>query len=141
MTTRQHRELLSNELAGLEVAELKEAGQNSLALRFTNGVVLTITPEGAGLRAIVTTPRKSQGPGGHHAEPTRRQREYLAFITRYMHRFGVAPAEADIQRHFLVSAPSVNQMVRMLERRGFIERDHDWYGQAVPRSIRVVWDG
>jgi repressor LexA len=65
----------------------------------------------------------------------------LEFIKRYMHRFGVSPAETDIQRHFLVSAPSVNQMIRTLERRGFISRDRHWFGQTVPRSIRVVWDG
>jgi len=133
--------VLSTEVAGLEVAELTEASQGGIALRFTNGAVLTIAPEKAGLRAILTKPRNAREGGNGRSEPTRRQREYLAFITRYMHRFGAAPAESDIQRHFLVSAPSVNQMVRTLERRGFIERDHDWYGQAVPRSIRVVWDG
>ncbi len=141
MTARRQLGSLSTELAGLEVAELTEAGQNSISVRFTNGAVLTIAPEGAGLRAILTQPRTAPGGGDAHSEPTRRQREYLAFITKYLHRFGVAPAESDIQKHFLVSAPSVNQMVRTLERRGFIERDHDWYGQAVPRSIRVVWDG
>ncbi|MBI4728399.1 MAG: hypothetical protein HY775_02720 [Acidobacteria bacterium] len=50
-----------------------------------------------------------------------------------MQRFGRSPAESDIQRHFLVSAPSVNQMVQMLERQGFIERE-----RGVPRSIRLV---
>jgi hypothetical protein len=40
----------------------------------------------------------------------------------------------------LVSAPSVNQMIRTLERRGFIARDRDWFGQTMPRSIRVLWD-
>jgi hypothetical protein len=33
------------------------------------------------------------------------------------------------------------QMVRTLERRGFIEHSHDWHGKTVPRSIRVVWEG
>jgi Mn-dependent DtxR family transcriptional regulator len=58
-----------------------------------------------------------------------------------MDRYGGAPAEMDIQRHFLVSAPSVNQMIRALERRGFIERDRHCSGQAAPRSIRVLWNG
>ena len=49
-----------------------------------------------------------------------------------MDQFGRAPAEADIQRHFLVSAPSVNAMMQTLERRGFITRK-----PGVPRSIRV----
>jgi hypothetical protein len=65
--------------------------------------------------------------------PTTRQREYLEFIAKYIGRFGRSPAESDIQRHFLVSAPSVNHMVQVLERKGFIERQ-----PGVPRSIRVV---
>ncbi len=67
--------------------------------------------------------------------PTQRQFEYLAFISKYIQRFGRAPAEADIQRHFLVSAPSVNQMMQMLERRGFIARQ-----PGVARSIRLCLD-
>jgi len=35
----------------------------------------------------------------------------------------------------------VNQMIRTLEKKGFISRDRDWFGQTVPRSIRVLWDG
>jgi DNA-binding MarR family transcriptional regulator len=58
-----------------------------------------------------------------------------------MHRNGISPAETDIRVHFQVSAPSVNQMIRTLERRGFITRDRDWFGQTVPRSIRVLWEG
>jgi repressor LexA len=70
-----------------------------------------------------------------------RQREYLESIKKYMHRFSLALAETDVQRHFLVSAPSVNQMMRTLERRGFITRQKDRFGQTLPRSIRVLWDG
>jgi DNA-binding MarR family transcriptional regulator len=58
-----------------------------------------------------------------------------------MSRYGVSPAEADIQTHFFVSAPSVNNMIRTLERRGFITRSRDFFGQTEPRSIRVLWDG
>ena len=65
--------------------------------------------------------------------PTSRQREYLEFIKKYMLQFGISPAESDIQRHFLVSAPSVNSMVQALERHGFIMRQ-----RGVPRSIRLV---
>jgi len=36
--------------------------------------------------------------------------------------FGQAPAEADMQRHFRVSPPSVHQMILALERDGFIRR-------------------
>jgi hypothetical protein len=31
-------------------------------------------------------------------------------------------------------------MVKMLEKRGFITRDRDFFGSVVPRSIRVVID-
>ena len=64
--------------------------------------------------------------------PTQRQSEYLAFIAKYIERWGRAPAESDIERHFMVSAPTVNQMVRTLERRGFITRQPGVY-----RSIRI----
>jgi hypothetical protein len=53
---------------------------------------------------------------------TSRQGEYLAFIYRYMKRYGQSPAETDLERHFLVSAPTVNAMVRTLERNGLIRR-------------------
>jgi hypothetical protein len=44
---------------------------------------------------------------------------------------GVAPAEADMQRYFRVSAPSVHQMVVTLEHRGFVARIP---GHARPRE-------
>lgn len=65
-------------------------------------------------------------------EPTPRQRQFLEFIAGYTRILGVAPAEADMQRFFKVSPPSVHQMVLTLEKRGFITRVP---GQA--RSIRL----
>lgn len=47
--------------------------------------------------------------------------------------FGRPPAEADIQRHFRVSPPSVHQMIVTLERNGFIRRQ-----PGVPRSIEIL---
>jgi Mn-dependent DtxR family transcriptional regulator len=43
------------------------------------------------------------------------------------------PAEADMQRHFRVSPPSVHQMVITLERLGLIRRQ-----PGVARSIELV---
>ena len=40
---------------------------------------------------------------------------YLAFIHTYAYMFGRPPAEADIQRHFRVSPPTVHQMIVTLE--------------------------
>ena len=46
---------------------------------------------------------------------------------------GCAPAEADMQRYFQITPPSVHNMVLTLERRGFIQRVP---GQA--RSISLL---
>ena len=61
------------------------------------------------------------------------QGQYLAFIHAYSKINGQSPAEADLQRHFRVTPPSVHQMVLTLERRGFIRRVP---GQA--RSITLI---
>lgn len=64
---------------------------------------------------------------------TPRQGQYLAFIFYYTKLNGRAPSEADIQRYFNVSPPTVHQMILNLEKRGCIERTP---GQA--RSIRLL---
>ena len=70
----------------------------------------------------------SSGPGF-----TAKQGQYLAFIDAYTRVLGRPPAEADIQRHFGVSPPSVHQMVLTLERVGLIRRQ-----PGVARSIEVL---
>jgi repressor LexA len=64
---------------------------------------------------------------------TQKQGQYLAFIHDYSKINGRPPAEADMQRYFRVSPPSVHQMVLTLEANGFIERTP---GQG--RSIRLL---
>jgi DNA-binding MarR family transcriptional regulator len=64
---------------------------------------------------------------------TETQGQYLAFIYAYSRMFRRAPAEADMQRHFGVSPPSVHQMVLTLERAGLIKRQ-----PGVPRSIELL---
>lgn len=61
---------------------------------------------------------------------TAKQGQYLAFIHLYTKLHREAPAEADMQRYFEVSPPSVHQMVKTLERKGFISR--------VPRQARSI---
>ena len=61
------------------------------------------------------------------------QGQYLAFIVAYTKLNGRAPAEADLQRYFRVTPPSVHNMIITLERRGLISRTP---GQA--RSIAVL---
>jgi len=64
---------------------------------------------------------------------TEKQGQYLAFIYAYSRIFRRPPAEADMQRHFGVTPPSVHQMVLTLERAGMIRRQ-----PGVPRSIELL---
>jgi Mn-dependent DtxR family transcriptional regulator len=64
---------------------------------------------------------------------TDKQGQYLAFIYYYSKIHGCPPVEAEIQRYFRVSPPSVHQMILTLETRGLIERTP---GQA--RSIHLL---
>ena len=67
------------------------------------------------------------------AEYTKRQGQYLAFIHYYTKINRQPPAEADMQRYFRVTPPTVHQMVLRLEDRGFISREP---GKA--RAIKVL---
>jgi Mn-dependent DtxR family transcriptional regulator len=53
---------------------------------------------------------------------TELQGQYLAFIHAYALVNGRPPAEADMQRFFGVTPPSVHNMVKTLERLGLITR-------------------
>ncbi len=53
---------------------------------------------------------------------TKKQGQYLAFIYYYTKIHGYPPAEADLQRYFKVSPPSIHQMVLTLEKKGLIDR-------------------
>jgi DNA-binding MarR family transcriptional regulator len=53
---------------------------------------------------------------------TATQGQYLAFISADTCVLGRPPAEADLQRFFQVTPPSVHQMILTLERAGFIHR-------------------
>jgi len=66
---------------------------------------------------------------------TPKQGQYLAFIYAYTRVNRRPPAEADMQRHFQVTPPSVHQMVLALERGGFIRRQ-----PGVARSIELLID-
>ena len=75
--------------------------------------------------------KKDEGPD----DPTftERQGQFLAYIHQYSLVNGCAPAEADMQRFFQITPPSVHAMVLTLERRGLICRTP---GQA--RSITLA---
>jgi len=61
---------------------------------------------------------------------TELQGQYLAFIYAYSKVHGRSPAEADMQRFFQVTPPSVHRMVRELESKGLIRR--------TPRMARSI---
>lgn len=118
------------------------AQEDRVEARFTSGRSLVIEP-GAGDALRVSLMRESRATAARRepGQPTPRQREYLELMGRFMTRYGVAPAESDIARHFMVSAPSVNQMLRTLEAHGFISRGFDLFtGRAAARSIRILLD-
>jgi Mn-dependent DtxR family transcriptional regulator len=58
------------------------------------------------------------------------QGQYLAFIHAYALVNGRPPAEADMQRFFGVTPPSVHNMIMALERNGLITR--------IPRQPRSI---
>ena len=125
-------ELLTKTLQGQQVSHVTTSETQQLIVHFTNGT--SLAADAGSIEFNAAPPKVSQtSPSGQGAlQPTKRQFEYLAFIHKYIARFGRAPAESDIERHFLVSAPSVNQMMQTLERLGFIARQ-----RGVPRSVRI----
>lgn len=69
------------------------------------------------------------------AQFTELQGQYLAFIHAYAKLNRRSPAQADIQRYFEVSPPSVHQMLLTLERLGLLRRTP---GRA--RKLEVLVD-
>jgi DNA-binding MarR family transcriptional regulator len=61
------------------------------------------------------------------------QGQYIAFIYAYTKINARPPAQADLQRYFRVTPPTVHHMVLTLEQRGLIRRTP---GQA--RSLQVL---
>ena len=66
---------------------------------------------------------------------TPKQGQYLAFIYNYTVMNGKAPAEADLERFFQTTYPTIHQMILKLEEKGLISRAP---GQA--RSIKLLVD-
>ena len=64
---------------------------------------------------------------------TKKQGQYLAFIYNYSVMFGQSPVEADLQRFFGTSPPTIHQMLVTLAEKQLISRTP---GQA--RSIRLL---
>lgn len=67
------------------------------------------------------------------ADMTPAQGRYLAYIHAYAEGFGLPPAESEIADAMGVSPPSVNQMMKTLEKKGLIRRQ-----PGVARSIEIL---
>ena len=63
------------------------------------------------------------------------QGRYLSFIHAYRKAFGVAPAHAEIVMALDVTPPSVNNMLKMLEKKQLIARK-----PGVARAIELLLD-
>ena len=116
--------LLTRQLSGREVSKLSFQDTHHLCIHFIDGSSLLVESNERGISVEVIKPGSDK--------PTKRQGDYLRFIDKYINQYGRSPAESDIQRHFLVSAPSVNSMIKTLEKRGFITRQ-----AGVARSIKL----
>ena len=64
---------------------------------------------------------------------TPKQGQYLAFIYYFTKIHGEPPSEAEMQRYFQVTPPTVHQMVLGLESKGLVART-----PGKPRSIRLL---
>ena len=77
----------------------------------------------------------SQDAGGARPDFTPKQGQYLAFIYAYTLVNGRPPAQADMQRFFQVTPPTVHQMLLTLEKARLISRQPN-----TARSIAVQVD-
>lgn len=67
------------------------------------------------------------------ADFTPRQGQFLAFIYYYTKINRMPPSEMDMRHYSRISPPAVHEMVKTLERLGFITRE-----AGKPRTIRVL---
>ncbi|MBF0289294.1 MAG: MarR family transcriptional regulator [SAR324 cluster bacterium] len=68
-----------------------------------------------------------------HNKYTPKQGQYLSFIYYYTKLNGYPPAEADMQKYFRTTPPTVHSMVLQLEKKNFIERT-----PRKSRSIKIL---
>jgi DNA-binding MarR family transcriptional regulator len=94
-----------------------------------------ILPASRGANESRMNPNSDQSAEDIGPRFTGTQGQYLAFIYAYTRVFGRPPAEADMQRHFKVTAPSIHQMVLSLERNGLVKRR-----PGISRSIEILID-
>src|SRR5215468_4335702 len=94
-----------SEISGKSVSHVGRPDPVRVDIHFTDGSVLSIRAVDHHLTAALTKAddRASMSETrGISPQPTQRQRDYLEFIARYIARYGRAPAESDIARHFFL---------------------------------------
>lgn len=123
---------LNLELHDKKIEAVNINDKNNINIKFSDGSVLNLEANASGLLASIDNSTRKFKILNDSEQPTQRQLEYLSFLNFYIKRYGQAPAESDIQKHFLVSPPTVNQMMQTLEKRGFITRQ-----AGVARSIKM----
>jgi Mn-dependent DtxR family transcriptional regulator len=64
---------------------------------------------------------------------TDKQGQYLAFIYHYTKVNKIPPAHTDMQSYFNVTPPTVNSMIKLLEKKGLIEKQ-----LRTARSIKLL---
>jgi len=72
-------------------------------------------------------------PAAAAVDYSSKQSQYLAFIYCYLKLHRRAPSEAELQAYFRVTPPTVHEMLKTLQRRGFINRT-----PGVARSITLL---
>src|SRR5512132_1672383 len=105
---------LTESLRGKTVAEVHSHNSAGLEVRFTDGTRLSVKRAETGIELSVTSETNRSLPSGLYSG---KQGQYLAFISNYSKLNGRPPAEAEIQRFFKVTPPSVHQMILTLEKR------------------------
>ncbi len=78
-----------------------------------------------------------RSPTADKAQFSELQGQYLAFIYAYTKVNRRPPAQADLQRHFQVTPPTVHQMLLTLERLGYLRRTP---GHARALEVLVALD-
>jgi len=128
---------LSDMLADRRVSHVDAIPSGGIAIHFIDGTRLTISPEPAGF--TVTFHEAVRGPR-RPATHRRGSANISSSLCGTWRGAGSRRRKATFRSISKVSAPSVHAMIKTLERRGFIARGHDFNGQALPRSIRVLID-
>ena len=96
---------------------------------------LIVKSPGAARSIFVLVPRALLIPAPEPSDIpfTQKQGQYLAFIHRYTKMRGFPPSYAEMEHYFDVTPPTVNQMIKTLEKNGLIEKQ-----PRKARSIKVT---